>query len=124
MNLVFISLHLVVLNLLLTSALDGSEVFGTQNEDCKPYLSPKNHTQNFNSPGGSSGSNVGELMCPPWYNRDPEGTGECKPGKDFSSVFLFQINTNQTYLQTLYCMTTSKENSTTRRDVVGSFTLF
>lgn len=117
MNLVFISLHLVVLNLLLTSALNGSEVFGTQNEDCKPYLSPKNHTLNLNSYGELS---VGELMCPPWYNRDPEGTGECKPGKDFSSVLLFQINTDQTYLQTLYCMTTSNENSTTRRDVVGS----
>ena len=125
MNVLLIFLHLVVLYLLSARALDEPEVFGTQNEDCKPYLTHNNSSNNMlnlnsSSLAPTSKTDSAELMCPPWYYRDPEGIGACKPGKDFSSVLLFQINTHQPYLQTLYCMTTSNESSTTRRDAVGS----
>ena len=61
-----------------------------------------------------------EMECPPWYYRDPDRYDSCKAGKDFSSVLLFQIRTQQLYLQTLYCMTTSNGEGNGRTDVVGS----
>ena len=121
MNKLIIFTHFVALCVLLARALDGSQVYGTQNEDCKPYITGRNNTLNRNSFESTSQIDSTDSMCPPWYYRDQKGIGECKPGNDFSYVLLFQINTCQTYLQTLYCMTTSiNERNAARRDVVGS----
>ena len=103
---------------IIVGALDGSEVFGMQNENCTPYLTHrKRHNSTFNS---SYVNGSVEMECPPWYYRDPERYDSCKAGKDFSSILLFQIRTQQPYLQTLYCMTTSNGEGNGRTDVVGS----
>lgn len=117
-----ILLSLVALNMICSvRALDGPVVFGTQNEDCRLYLRPRNNTLTTNgSFTGESLDLVSEkaLLCPPWYYRN-SGHVNCKAGNDHSSVLLFQINTYQTYIQTFYCMTTSNETTEERKDVVG-----
>ena len=106
-------------------ALDASKVCNMQNEDCKPYLTHGNLSSTFTRSDGNH-SEFGTLTkdttqymtCPPWYYSDSEGS--CRCGNDFSSIILFQPNTGQTYLQTLYCMTVSDETSRANRDVIGS----
>ena len=95
------------------SGLDGSQVYGAQNEHCKCDFSPNTSLIQNSSNSGEAGSTP---MCPPWYTYKPYS---CKVGNFLSSVVIFQMRTQQTWLQTFYCMTTSEENTTHRRDVVG-----
>ena len=128
MNTFLVHLFTVTLNLMNVWALDGSEVFGTQNEDCTPYLThsnlllPLNQSKVEDDSEYLQNNNTSEMECPPWYYRHPEKMNKCMAGKDFSYVLLFQFRTQQPYLQTLYCMTTSESNKERRgrRDTVGS----
>ena len=101
MNKLIIFTHFVALCLLSARALDGSQVYGTQNEDCKPYITGRNNTLNQNSSESTSQIDSTDSMCPPWYYRDQEGIGACKPGNDFSYVLLCQINPSNLPTDTL-----------------------
>ena len=69
---------------IIVGALDGSEVFGMQNENCTPYLTHRKRHNNTFSSSYVNGSV--EMECPPWYCRDPDRYDSCKAGKDFSSI--------------------------------------
>lgn len=109
-------------------SLDAGQVDAISNENCLDYING-----NFNIGGHENISKViyraenhlqndgnQELLCPPWYHRKAGGHGHCLPGSNFAYLVRFEANTLQPWLQTFYCMTTTGENTTTRRDVIGS----
>ena len=97
----------------LNKALDENQVNGVQNENCSQYISPNSdQTRDFEFGEDDDRSH----LCPPWYTNKNES---CKKGKIFTNAVLFQMRTQQTWLQTFYCMTTSNENTKQRKDVIG-----
>ena len=105
-------------------ALDASEVSDALNEDCKPFLTKnnENNSRYYKEIDGFSVQNndTANFMCPPWYYSVLKSRGSCKQGNNFSSIVIFQPRTGQTYLQTLYCMTSVYDETGVRADVIGS----
>ena len=97
----------------LNKALDENQVNGAQNENCSQYISP-NSDQSRDFEFGEDDDR--SHLCPPWYTNKNES---CKKGKIFTNAVHFQMRTQQTWLQTFYCMTTSNENTKQRKDVIG-----
>ena len=112
-------------------ALDEGQVNYISHEDCSQYLSSQSSNISARRTFSSNISLVydaheetdhqrNEAMCPPWYYWNNESR-KCDTGYDFRSLTIFfEAWTHQTWLQTLYCMTTSHENTTDRTDVIGS----
>ena len=110
-------------NIVQLQSLNEPEVGTISNENCLDYVNgnfniasiskdtyrAENHLQNDGNQ---------KLLCPPWYYR--KAGGHCLPGSGFAYVVRFEANTLQPWLQTFYCMTTTGENTTTRKDVIGS----
>ena len=93
----------------------------SQHEDLKLKASCANDCVNNSQFGGaecSQSTYSGELMCPPWYQRN--GDGKCEVGANFEGIVKSEKHMMQTLLQTFYCMTTSDENGTNQSDVIGS----
>ena len=107
--------------------LEVNQVKATVNENCTLYTtsqhaSLKNKTMSDGNSSLSSTTSqltaVGEFMCPPWYKTMEDGI--CEKGFNFKRILIYEQGTNQMWLQTFYCMTTSDENSVKRNDVIGS----
>ena len=93
----------------------------SQHEDLKLKIGCANDCGNNSQLGSAEQSHStysGELVCPPWYQRN--GDGKCEAGANFGGIVKSEEHMMQTLLQTFYCMTTSNENRTNRNDVIGS----
>ena len=106
-------------------ALDEGTVNAIANTNCANFLSSEQIPKAIASSNVSEAHinttdiiAVGAPLCPPWYRMTADG--QCEQGENFNYLLNFQEHTQQTWLQTFYCMTTSKENQTTRTDVIGS----
>ena len=106
-------------------ALDEGTVNAIANTNCAYFLSveqiPKARASENVSEAHINTTDIialGAPLCPPWYLMTADG--QCEQGENFNYLLNFQGHTQQTWLQTFYCMTTSKENQTTRTDVIGS----
>ena len=111
--------HIILLMILcfeFSNALDGSQVYSAQNENCTRYITSNTAILNESDFGNEAGT---RLLCPPWYTNKNNPNESCKNGMSFSNTVIFQLRTQQTWLQTFYCMTTSQENTTHRKDVIG-----
>ena len=112
--------------------LERSTIDATVNENCTRYITSQhedltlktscaNYFGNNSQFGGaeySQSTNSGEIMCPPWYQRN--GAIKCEGGDKFEGIVKSEKHMMQTLLQTFYCMTTSDDNGTNRSDVIGS----
>ena len=128
----FVQLLALGLQIHTNEGLERSQVKDIVNENCTNYITPQHNSFNFTTAAISFENNtqlnfvddnsqaigVGELMCPPWYQRKHDG--KCEMGKGFKRIVTSEKRTRQIWLQTLYCMTTSEENATNRSDVIGS----
>ena len=111
---------------------EGLERSAIVNENCTRYITSQyedltlktscaNYYGNNSQFGGaeySQSTNSGEIMCPPWYQRN--GAIKCETGAHFEGIVKSEKHMMQTLLQTFYCMTTSYDNGTNRSDVIGS----
>ena len=112
--------------------LEKSTIDAIVNENCTRYITSQHEGLTFTTDcangygnnsqlGGAEQAHStysGELVCPPWYQRN--GDGECEAGARFEGIIKLEKHTMQTLLQTFYCMTTSDGNRTNRSDVIGS----
>ena len=128
---IFLQLVLIMAHYVNTiQGLDPDQVSYIAHEDCSQYLSSQNSNCSTRETFSSNISvcydahkekdfQTNEMLCPPWYYWNNE-SGYCAGGFVFNSEIYFEGWTHQTWLQTLYCMTTSHENTTDRTDVRGS----
>ena len=112
--------------------LEESQMNAIVNENCTRYIKSQHESLVFTTDcangygnnsqmGGAEQSYStysGELVCPPWYQKN--GGGKCEAGALFEGIVKSEKHTMQTLLQTFYCMTTSDGNGTNRSDVIGS----
>ena len=110
--------------------LEKSQMNAIVNENCIRYITTQREVFTTNCANGygnnsqlggaeqSHSTYSGELVCPPWYQRN--GDGKCEAGALFEGNVKSKKNTMQTLLQLFYCMTTSDENGANRSDVIGS----
>ena len=131
---IYLLTQLLVLGLQIhtNEGLETSQMNAIVNENCTRYITSQHEDLKFatgytNGYGNNSqlggveqshSTYSGELVCPPWYQRN--GDGKCEAGALFEGIVKFEKNTMQTLLQTFYCMTTLDENGTNRSDVIGS----
>ena len=120
-------IFLLELHLYAALALDEGQVNFIANENCAPYLVPphgnssrKSFTKDHDNTTVTVYDSIaeGKSMCPPWYKMTE--SGKCQVGYNFNDLVIFEGHTQQTWLQTFYCMTTSDVNTTNRTDVIGS----
>ena len=83
-----------------------------QNENCTRFL-------HLSEDGNYSLYSTRNSMCPPWYSQNSTDGRECYPRMRLKGIVMYGERTNQTSLQTFYCMTTSFQNGTNRTDVIG-----
>ena len=115
---------LVAMSSNVVQSLDEAEVNTISNENCLDYINGIGSHVNISKDTGRAENylqNDGhpDELCPPWYYRKAAGS-HCLPGSGFDYIVRFEANTLQPWLQTFYCMTTTGENTTTRKDVIGS----
>ena len=131
---IYLTTQLLVLGLQIhtNEGLETSQMNSIVNENCTRYITSQHEYLKFatsytNGYGNNSqlggvkqshSTYSGELLCPPWYQRN--GDGKCEAGARFKDIVRFEEHTNQTMLQLFYCMTTSAENATNQSDVIGS----
>ena len=123
-------LLLAVMSSNLVQSLDEVEVNTISNENCLDYIngsfnigshvsiSKDTYIYTYRAYNYLQSDVNEELLCPPWYYR--KAGDQCLPGSEFDYIVRFEANTLQPWLQTFYCMTTTGENTTTRKDVIGS----
>ena len=123
--LLFLHVLAVDFHIQTAQALEEVQVNSIANENCTSYLGPFHVSVNSVGTYGniSEMKNTAEnpeashLKCPPWYFR--KDGGWCRAGRNFNSLVNVEQGTQQTWLQILYCMTTSNQNAT-RTDIIGS----
>ena len=111
-------------------ALDEGQVNAIVNENCTSYLKLYNTRLNSNTSAQSHGNiskfkystanlpqgEASHSKCPPWQFR--KAGRQCRAGKNFKYLVNIEERTQQTWLQTFYCMTTSDDNTTSKLKIL------
>ena len=103
---------LAVFVLVTAQALDLNLMDLMRNKNCSRYLHLQNDDENVSHHS---------LMCPPWYVETNDSSSRCTNGLMVHNEVYFMEGTQQPWMESLFCMTTSPNaSSPLERDVVGS----
>ena len=103
---------LAVFVLVTAQALDLNLMDLMRNKNCSRYLHLQNDDENVSHHS---------LMCPPWYVETNDSSSRCTNELMVHNEVYFMEGTQQPWMESLFCMTTSPNaSSPLERDVVGS----